>query len=71
MFQKHYLTSGIEENHESTQAWNIGLTFATEASPNFTNPPPVIWTSKTSKNTLVPVSSDIGWYIFNIQSTGK
>lgn len=60
-----------KEHNNNVSAWHIGLTYTTETSKNFNDTKPFAWTNKTSNLTTVPSPSDCGWYIFNVQSSGK
>lgn len=54
-----------------TAAWHIGLTFTTDASKNFSDVKPSVWTNKESALTVITAPRNIKWYMFNIQSVGK
>lgn len=59
------------KDHYASSTWHIGLTYTTELHKNFSDTRPLAWTNKSSNLTVLPAPKDCGWYIFNIQSTGR
>ncbi|XP_050432734.1 uncharacterized protein LOC126840818 [Adelges cooleyi] len=66
--QKRFYASDPEEVDDTK--WFVGLTFTTEKDQRFDQLAPTVWLKPTQENAVIPLHSDSGWMIFNLQSTG-
>lgn len=51
--------------------WFVGLTYTTEKSGDFDQVTPTVWLKPEDEHKVIPVATDSGWMVFNIQSIGK
>ncbi|XP_060865932.1 aminopeptidase N-like [Metopolophium dirhodum] len=66
--QKKYQVDVPKSN--TTTLWHIGLSYTTQLHKQFNNLQPTVWLTNKETGITIPLLSDEGWVIFNLQSTG-
>jgi len=69
LFQEQF---SLGRSNESDTKWFVRSSYTTSDNRDFgTETTPSVWLDPKTNETTVPVTGDVKWYIFNVQSTGK